>query len=91
MVPVFDSAKGPRILGLVLVQFVAKLILLETFVFTRFCILSREWFPRVLNVALPVLDSAKVLLDPPLDLVGFAAKPFLLEIVVFTPFLHAFP
>ena len=91
MVPVFDSAKRPRILGLVLVQFAAKLILLETFVFTRFCILSREWFPRVLNVALPVLDSAKVLLDPPLDLVGFAAKRFLLKTFVFTPFLHAFP
>ena len=40
VVPVFDSTKVPRILGLVLVQFAAKLILLETFVFTRFCILA---------------------------------------------------
>ena len=61
------------------------------FVFTRFCILSREWFPRVLIVALPVFGSAQMLLEPPLDIVGFAAKPFLLETFVFTTFPHAFP
>ena len=63
---------------MVLVEFVVKLIPLETFVFTTFPILSRESFPRVLNVALPVLDPAKGSRSLGLALVGFAAKLTLL-------------